>query len=181
MSTQRVLILNQDYSALTICSAQRAFLLVYMQKAEMVANAKQFMLRTVSTTFPMPSVIRLNGYVRLPYRGVLLNRQNIFRRDNHKCQYCNSTQNLTIDHVMPRSRGGKASWDNLVTACRMCNSRKGDHTPEEAMMPLKQKPFKPSFLLFLRDFSGNIDEQWYPFLGKASKSNKYYTDQYSSF
>jgi hypothetical protein len=166
----RVLILNQDYSALTICSVQKAFLLVYLNKAELVTEAKDKFLRTINASYPMPSIVRLTCYVKLPYRGVLLNRQNIFRRDNFKCQYCGSSNNLTIDHVMPRSRGGGATWDNLVTACRHCNSRKGDLTPNEAHMPLKHKPFKPSFLMFLRDFSGSIDEQWYTYLGKSPKA-----------
>jgi 5-methylcytosine-specific restriction endonuclease McrA len=166
---ERVLILNQDYSALTVCSVQRAFLLVYLNKAEMIADAKDKFLRTVNNSFPMPSIIRLIDYVKLPYRGVLLNRQNIFRRDGMKCQYCGAVSDLTIDHVLPRSRKGASSWENLTTACRNCNARKGDSTPEEAAMVLKSKPFKPSFLLFLRDFSGNIDEQWYDYLGKASR------------
>lgn len=167
--SNRVLILNQDYTALTICSAQKAFLLVFMNKAELIAAAKDKFLRTVNTSYQMPSIIKLNGYVKLPYRGVLLNRQNIFKRDGHKCQYCGATNDLTLDHVLPRSRGGASSWDNLTTACRHCNSKKGDFTPIEAQMPLKEIPYKPSFLLFLRDFSDNIDEQWLPFLGKSKK------------
>jgi 5-methylcytosine-specific restriction endonuclease McrA len=167
----RVLILNQDYSALTVCSVQRAFLLVFLRKAELIADVKDQSLRTVSTSYPMPSIIKLNGYVRLPYRGVLLNRQNIFKRDGNKCQYCGATNHLTLDHVMPRSRGGASSWDNLITACRNCNSKKGDFTPEEAGMLLKQKPYKPSFLIFLRDLSGNVDEQWYPYLGKFKSTS----------
>ncbi len=176
---ERVLILNQDYSALTVCSVQRAFLLVYLQKAEMVADAKDKFLRSVNSSFPMPSIIRLIDYVKLPYRGVLLNRQNIFRRDGMKCQYCGSLSDLTIDHVLPRSRKGPSSWDNLTTACRNCNARKGDSTPDEAGMILRSKPFKPSFLLFLRDFSGNIDEQWYEYLGKASRQAAKLQDSYS--
>lgn len=176
---ERVLILNQDYSALTVCSVQRAFLLVYLKKAELVADAKGKALRSVNASFPMPSIIRLIDYVKLPYRGVLLNRQNIFRRDGHRCQYCGATTDLTIDHVIPRSRKGPATWDNLVTACRTCNARKGDSTPDEAGMPLKQKPFKPSFLLFLRDFSGNIDEQWYPYLGKVGKQAAKYSESFT--
>ena len=172
--------MNQDYSALTVCSVQRAFLLVFLKKAEMVADAKGQSLRTVSSSYPMPSIIRLIEYVKLPYRGVLLNRQNIFRRDGHKCQYCGATSDLTIDHVMPRSRGGAASWDNLITACRNCNARKGDSTPDEAGMPMKSKPFKPSFLLFLRDFSGNIDEQWLPYLGKASRQSSKLQDVFGN-
>jgi 5-methylcytosine-specific restriction endonuclease McrA len=167
---RKVLILNQDYSALTVCSVQKAFILVYLNKAELVSEAKEKLLRTVTSTFPMPSIIRLYKYVHLPYKGVMLNRQNIFKRDSHQCQYCGTHEDLTLDHVMPKSRGGKSSWDNLVTACRSCNSKKGDYTPDEAGMILKQKPFKPSFIMFLRDFSGQIDEDWVPYLGKKNKA-----------
>jgi 5-methylcytosine-specific restriction endonuclease McrA len=166
---RKVLVLNQDYRALTVCTVQRAFLLVYMEKAELVSNAKNNVLRTVSTTFPAPSIIRLQDYVNVPYKGVVLSRQNIFKRDRYLCQYCNSRNDLTLDHVMPRSRGGESSWYNLVTACKSCNSKKGDSTPEEAGMPLKHKPYKPSFFIFLRDFSGSIDDDWLTYLGKREK------------
>jgi 5-methylcytosine-specific restriction endonuclease McrA len=166
---KKVLILNQDYSALTVCSVQKAFILVYLNKAELVSEARNLLLRSVSSTFPMPSIIRLYKYVNLPYKGVMLSRQNIFKRDHHVCQYCGTSEDLTLDHVLPKSRGGKSSWDNLVTACKSCNSKKGDFTPEEAGMPLRMKPFKPSFIMFLRDFSGHIDEEWVPYLGKKSK------------
>ena len=164
---RKVLVLNQDYSAFTLCSVQKAFLLVYLGKAEMVAESHLQQMRSVSCTFPMPSVIRLNRYVSLPYRhGVMLSRQNVFKRDGHKCQYCGSTKDLTLDHVTPRSRGGKTSWENLLTACKPCNNRKGDYTPEEAGMPAKQRPFKPGFVMFLRDFSGQINDEWMDYLGR---------------
>ena len=99
----------------------------------------------------------------------MLSRQNIFRRDNSSCQYCGKTEDLTLDHVIPKSRGGRTSWDNLTTACKRCNSRKGDLTPEEAQMPLKIKPYKPSFVMFLRDFGGMIEDSWLPFLGKKKE------------
>lgn len=162
----KVLILNQDYSALTICSIQKAFILVYLNKAELVISSRNHLLRTVTTTYPMPSIIRLFKYVHLPYKGVMLSRQNIFKRDSNKCQYCLSPEDLTLDHVMPKSRGGRSTWDNLVTACKKCNSKKGDFTPKEAGMPLLQEPFKPSFIVFLRDFSGPIQEDWKPYLKK---------------
>ena len=117
----------------------------------------------------MPSIIRLYRYVNLPYKGVMLSRQNIFKRDGGKCQYCGVTTDLTLDHVIPRSKGGRSTWDNLVTACKSCNSKKGDYTPEEAGMPLARQPFKPSFIMFLRDFSGPIEENWKPYLGKKYK------------
>lgn len=167
---RKVLVLNQDYSALSICSVPKAFLLVYMDKAELVWEAKDAVLRTVSRAYPMPSIIRLNQYVSIPYRGsVMLSRQNVFKRDHYACQYCGSDKDLTIDHVVPRSRQGKSSWDNLVTACKQCNARKGDSTPEEAAMPLTQTPFKPSFVMFLRDFSGRVDESWLVYLGQRQR------------
>ncbi len=167
---RKVLVLNQDYSALSICSVPKAFLLVYLDKAELVAESEQYTLRTVSAEFPMPSVIRLHRYVNLPYKGVMLTRQNIFKRDGHRCLYCGTTEDLTLDHVLPKSRGGKTSWDNLATACKRCNSRKGDDTPDEANLKLRQKPFKPTFLVFLREFSGSIEESWMPFLSKKEKA-----------
>jgi 5-methylcytosine-specific restriction endonuclease McrA len=167
---RKVLVLNQDYSALTICSVPKAFLLVFLRKADLVAESATEQLRSVSQSFPMPSVIRLHRYVYLPYKGVMLSRQNVFRRDAGNCQYCGRTEDLTLDHVIPKSRGGKTSWDNLTTACRKCNSRKGDLTPEEAKMPLKVKPYKPSFVMFLRDFSGSIEASWIQFLGKKEKA-----------
>ena len=132
--SQKVLVLNQDYSALTICSMPKAFLLVYLNKAELVAESTTAKLHSISQTFPFPSVIRLNRYVYFPYKGVVLTRQNIFKRDANTCQYCGSKDHLTLDHVMPKSRQGRTSWDNLTTACKYCNSKKGDLTPEEAGM-----------------------------------------------
>jgi 5-methylcytosine-specific restriction endonuclease McrA len=168
---RKVLVLNQDYSAITVCTVPKAFLLVYLNKAEMVAEVESAALRTVSSRYPMPSIIRLHSYVHIPYRnGVVLNRQNLFKRDGNQCQYCGSSKDLTLDHVMPRSRAGKSSWDNLVTACKSCNSRKGDYTPEEANMPMRNRPFKPSFVMFLRDFSDKVSEDWMLYLGTRNSN-----------
>lgn len=164
----KTLVLNQDYRALTICAPTKAFLLVFMNKAEVVTDVKDGYFRTISSHFPIPSVIRLRHYVHLPYKGVILSRQNIFRRDAHKCQYCGANYDLTLDHVLPKSRKGGSTWDNLVTACKNCNAKKGDRTPEEAKMPLRQRPFKPSFLMFLRDFSGPLHDEWIEFLGRKN-------------
>ncbi len=161
---QNVLVLNQDYQALSLCSAERAFVLVYLRKAELVHASSKQALHSVKQSFLLPTIIRLFNYVRVPYKKVGLSRVNIFRRDEGSCQYCGSKQNLTLDHVIPRSRGGKESWENLTTACQACNTRKGDMTPEEAGMPLKRKPFRPSYIMYLRDFSGKVEEEWRPFL-----------------
>jgi 5-methylcytosine-specific restriction endonuclease McrA len=167
--SNKVLILNQDFSALGICSVSKAFLLVYLNKAELVAESSSHFLRTVSMSFPMPTVIRLNRYIHLPYKGVMMTRQNIFKRDGHSCVYCGRHEELTLDHVMPKSRRGRTSWDNLVTACKRCNAKKGDFTPEEAQMAMRHKPFKPTFLMFLRDYSGATEESWMPFLTRKEK------------
>ncbi len=163
----RVLVLNQDFSPLMVCSVERAFILVYLNKSEMVRSANGYKLRSVSQSYPMPSVIRLNRYVNAPYKGVNLTRQNIFKRDNFECQYCGTKRDLTLDHVIPSSRGGGHSWTNLVTACKRCNAKKGDFTPEEAQMPLHRKPYKPSYALFLKDTGANHGE-WDEFLESRS-------------
>lgn len=164
LESKKVLVLNQDYRALTTCNAEKAFILVFLNKAELIAEDASKAINTITKNFPMPSIIRLFQYVNLPYRGVILSRQNVFKRDSGRCQYCGSTRDLTLDHVLPRSKGGKTSWDNLITACKSCNSRKGDRTPQEAQMPLRYAPYKPTFLMFLRDFSGKVDTNWEPYL-----------------
>jgi 5-methylcytosine-specific restriction endonuclease McrA len=161
-----VLLLNQDYSPLSICSMEKAFILVFLNKAELLTAVDGDCIPTVNRQFPMPSVVRLNRYINLPYRGVVLTRHNIFKRDSFSCQYCGSPKDLTLDHVVPRSKGGKTSWTNLVTACQACNAKKGDAKPEEVGLALQYKPFKPSYVMFLRNFSGTIRDEWKPFLGQ---------------
>ncbi len=167
---RRVLVLNQDLSPLTICSVERAFVLVFLDKAEMVSSANGHQLRTVSLTYPLPAVIKINRYINLPYRQVVLTRQNIFKRDRFACQYCGTGHELTLDHVIPRSRMGKSSWSNLVTACKNCNSRKGDFLPEEVGFSLRTRPYKPSYILFLRNFSGFVIDEWEPYLNGYGNS-----------
>jgi len=112
----------------------------------------------------MPSVIRLNRYVNAPYKGVTLTRQNIFKRDNFECQYCGTRKELTLDHVTPSSKGGQHTWANLVTACKRCNAKKGDYTPDEAGMTLRKRPLKPTYALFLKELSGHHGNEWDEFL-----------------
>jgi len=165
----RVLVLNQDYSPLAVCTVQRAFLLVYMNKAELIKDIASKSIRTITKTFPMPAVVKLNRYIHIPYKSVVLSRNNIFRRDGFKCQYCGSKEHLTLDHVVPRSKGGGTNWRNLITACKFCNAKKGDNTPAEIGMPLENEPYKPSYIIFLRDFSGYTKEEWKPFLIHKNK------------
>ncbi len=160
----KVLVLNQDYQAVTVCSAERAFVLVLLNKAELINARAAKAMRSVSKEFRYPSIIRLNRFVNLPFKKVALSRVNIYKRDGHACVYCNAKDQLTLDHVLPRSRGGRDSWDNLVTACQRCNTEKGDRTPEEADLQLRQKPFRPSFIMYLRDFHGKVQDEWRPYL-----------------
>jgi 5-methylcytosine-specific restriction endonuclease McrA len=153
---------------MSVCTAQRAFLLIYLNKAEMLNSASDQFLRTVSISYPMPSVIRIHNYITVPYRGVVMTRHNIFKRDNHECQYCGLGKDLTLDHVIPRSKGGRSTWKNLVTACKTCNASKGDYSPEEAGMQLANQPYKPSYVMFIRESSGFVQDEWRPYLEQIS-------------
>lgn len=162
--TGHVLVLNQDYRAIGVCNVQRAITLVLLSKADLISENDTRKVRTSRQVFPWPSVIRLKRYVHIPYRHVILSRRNILRRDGSKCQYCGSAHAVTIDHILPRSRGGKDTWENLVAACISCNNRKGNRTPEEANMVLHQKPYRPSHVMFIRDYVGYVEDTWKPYL-----------------
>jgi 5-methylcytosine-specific restriction endonuclease McrA len=159
-----VLVLNQDFSALTVCSVERAVVLIHLRKAELVHAHPDRFVRSPSIRFPWPSIVRLRGYVRVPYKRIMLTRKNILRRDRFRCQYCSSRDDLTVDHILPKSRGGRDTWENLVAACNRCNNRKGNRTPDEADMRLQSKPFRPSYVMFIRDLMGTVDDTWKPYL-----------------
>ncbi len=164
----KVLVLNGDYTALALTSVQKAFVLLYLEKADLIAPSSHGTLRTVNREYARPSVIRLHRYVRVPYKGITLSRHNLMRRDNFECQYCGSTRNLTLDHMMPRSRGGDSGWTNLLTACSRCNHKKGDRTPEEAGMIPRQRPRRPTLASFLRSSAGHLDEAWHTYLAERA-------------
>lgn len=163
MST-KVLVLNQDFRAIALCSMERAFILVFLRKAELVNGVTGESLRTTKMSYPKPSVIRLSRYINVPYKNVELTRHNVFKRDGNSCAYCGSKHHLTLDHVLPKSRGGKSTWSNLVAACTKCNSKKGYQTPEEAEMPLLVVPHKPTFVNFLRKTFRSSKEDWMQYL-----------------
>jgi 5-methylcytosine-specific restriction endonuclease McrA len=138
-----VLVLNANYEPLNICTTRRAVGLMMTGKAEMLVDGRG-LIQTPSTTFPRPSIVRLSYMVHHPRQRVKLTKREIFRRDNFTCQYCGKrSANMTIDHVVPRHRGGEHTWENLVTACPACNRRKGGRTPQEADMPLRHQPREP--------------------------------------
>ncbi|MSQ27811.1 MAG: HNH endonuclease [Dehalococcoidia bacterium] len=140
-----VLVLNQNYEPLNVCNARRAFVLVDRGKAEVLEHKDDSFIITPTRPFCVPSVIRLVYLIRRPRPQRKLTRRELFQRDNYTCQYCGKlTRDLTIDHVVPRFRGGPHTWDNLVSACKACNHRKAARTPEEARMKLKAPPTMPS-------------------------------------
>jgi 5-methylcytosine-specific restriction endonuclease McrA len=156
----KVLVLNASYEPLNITSWRRAVVLLIKGKAEQLEHNVQY----VYSGFPLPSVIRLRHYVRVPYKEIPLTRRNILERDRHTCQYCNyKGEQLTLDHVIPRSRGGGDTWENLVTACVRCNVKKGNRTPKEANMHLRTQPRKPySSLHFeiVKHTRDNLNQEW---------------------
>jgi 5-methylcytosine-specific restriction endonuclease McrA len=148
----RVLVLNATYEPLSIVSVQRAVVLLLKEKAELIEAATE-RLHAARSSIPVPLVIRLVYYVRIPHPVVLApTRKSVALRDNYTCQYCGATPGrafLTLDHVIPRSRGGQTTWENVITACRACNMRKGDRTPDEAGLVLRKRPGRPHYLAFL--------------------------------
>ena len=162
----RTLVLNAGYEPLAVVSFKRALVLVMNEKAVVVAVDEDHPVCGISGSYDRPSVILLSRYVRLPRgRSVPVSRRGVLRRDNHRCGYCGKSAS-TIDHVQPRSRGGADSWENLVTACRVCNLRKGWKTPEGAMMRLLRVPAPPRWSSTMQTPLGTPSQfdEWAPFL-----------------
>ena len=159
-----VLVLNQNYEPLNVCSVRRALVLIFRGKAQHVETSGQ-VIRSVRQEFPVPSVVRLDRYVHAPRRRVVLSKRNILKRDNYECQYCGRRDlKLTIDHVVPRRLQGPDTWENLVAACMVCNAKKGDRRPEQAGLALLRKPKRPNNVTFIRNFVGVSDHRWKPYL-----------------
>jgi 5-methylcytosine-specific restriction endonuclease McrA len=156
----RVLVLNSDYTPLNVTTIRRGFILVIKGKAEVLREDTQKIVTTVGE-FVRPLVIRLLNYVRFSSSPLKLNRKRLYRRDDGQCVYCGNKKGLTIDHVLPKSRGGKNTWTNLVTCCSPCNIKKGNRTPEEAGMKLRKKPYEPSIFSFV--LSSDVEELWEDF------------------
>ena len=160
-----VLVLNASYEPVSIVSARRAFGLV-MKGAALVEEASASMIRTARIDIPVPSVVRLLVYRRMPRQDRAVSRRSIMLRDRHACQYCHLVlppKSLTLDHVVPRSRGGESTWENLVACCPRCNNRKADRTPAEAGMPLRRKPARIGIHIKYRLMIGN-ESGWEKYL-----------------
>ena len=158
-----VLVLNASYEPLNVVTERRAIVLLIKDKAQLV-EAREGRVRAESFSIPRPTVIRLVAYVRIPYRFQLpVSRRGVLARDGYACQYCGACparSELTIDHVVPRSHGGRRTWKNLVTACIRCNHRKGGRTPAQAGMKLRATPSAPRYVAVAFISISERDERW---------------------
>jgi 5-methylcytosine-specific restriction endonuclease McrA len=165
----RALVLNATYEPLCVVPVRRAVILVLKEKAEVV-HEKGDVLRSERMCLPVPSVIRLIHFVRVPYRArAPLSRRSIFVRDNHRCQYCGHPAE-NIDHVVPRSRGGEHVWENVVASCRRCNAQKEDRLLSETHLALRRAPFAPKETIWVVVAIGTVDPAWEPYLGAAAEA-----------
>jgi 5-methylcytosine-specific restriction endonuclease McrA len=164
-----VLVLNASYEPLNVTTVRRAHVLVFKGKAEVIEELDR-PLRSATGRFSWPHVIRLVQYVRVP-RAVQrkISRRALFARDGWRCVYCGTANNrLTLDHVVPRSRGGDSVWENVVTSCAPCNHKKGNRLPHEVHMELRIRPTPPNPALFIQLSAPKIPERWLQYLPSVS-------------
>ena len=165
---EQVLLLNITYEPLKIINWRKAVTMLCLGKVEVIEEYDHE-IRSVSFSVKLPSVVRLLKLIKRPKNPIKFSRQNIYARDRFKCQYCGrrfSSEELTYDHVFPKSRGGRTEWENIVTCCVECNRIKGGRTPEEAAMMLIRKPSRPSWIPALRITIGfqRVPESWRDYL-----------------
>jgi len=164
-----VLVLNATYEPINVCTVRRATVLLLKDKAEVVEVGTRD-LHWATGSLPRPVVIRLVTYVRIPRdtHKRKITRRAVFARDGWTCQYCGSRTNLTVDHVIPRSKGGSSEWDNIVASCAPCNRRKGDHLPHKVGMHPRQVPRVPHPQVFIHVASPTIPHAWRQWLPEAA-------------
>jgi 5-methylcytosine-specific restriction endonuclease McrA len=162
----RVLVLNASYEPINVCTVRRATVLILKERAEVLEQA-DWHLHAESFTMPRPVVIRLITYVRIPRdaHSRKITRRAVFARDGWSCQYCGTSHgNLTVDHVIPRSKGGNSSWENIVTCCAPCNRRKGDRLPKQANMHPRNQPKPPPATIFVHVATPRVPAAWQQYL-----------------
>jgi len=161
------LVLNATYEPLAVVASRRAAVLVLADKAD-ILDVSGEVLHSERTALPLPSVIRLRYFVKVPFhRNIALSRRGVFARDAHRCQYCGDRAE-TLDHVLPRSRGGAHTWENVVAACRACNVRKADHLLSETRMLLRVDPGAPRQLSWVMVAVGQVPTAWEPYLPRVA-------------
>lgn len=183
MINEQVLVLNRNYQPVNVTNVRRAFTMLYMDLAKALDGEFRVFdfgewarlepghdaIKSVSRAFRAPRVILLQNYDRMPIGQVRFSRTNVFARDNYTCQYCSKqprTSELNLDHVIPRSRGGATTWENVVCSCVPCNLKKGRRTPDEANMKLLRQPSRPRWSALVRHPLGTAKHSdWQPYLG----------------
>src|SRR5438132_2941111 len=165
----RVLVLNATYEPINVCTVRRAVVLLLKEKAEVLERGRHE-LRSESATIARPVVIRLISYVKVPRDAHRrkITRRAVFARDSWTCQYCGSRTNLTVDHVIPRSKGGSSSWENIVASFGPSNRRKGHRLPRQAGMHPRRAPRTPRAEIFIRVASPSIPAAWLQYLPQAA-------------
>ncbi len=169
----QTLLLSQGYEPVKVISWRRAFTLLTLGKVE-VLEEYDANVRTTTVVFKVPAVVRLLRAFRRPQKPVKFSRVNIYARDKYRCQYCGAKapiSDLSYDHVLPRAQGGKTTWTNIVTCCYRCNRRKGNRTPQQAGMRLRQKPLQPSWVpaVTIRISNRSIPDAWRDYLWWTSE------------
>jgi len=168
-----VLVLNATYEPINVCTVRRAVVLLLKEKAEVIEQSER-QLHSANASITRPAVIRLVTYVKVPRdtHKRKITRRAVFARDDWTCQYCGSRAQLTVDHVIPRSKGGGSSWDNIVAACAPCNRRKGDALPRQAGMTLTRAPRVPNPDVFIQVASPTIPATWRPYMAPAGEPRR---------
>lgn len=170
---QQCLVLNANFMPLVTCSVRRAIILSYQGKAKVIEYDEQHEICSPSISMQIPLVITLLSHIHLPTKRIQLNKKNILVRDNYTCQYCGKKgKNLTVDHILPKSRDGKDTWENQIASCQPCNNSKGDRTPEEAHMSFisNKKPAEPSLFMMIQIRLNNMknSDKWQRYMFMSS-------------
>lgn len=176
----RALVLNASYQPLCVVSMHRAIVLVLKSKAVIEQVAEEGSMHSERMSVPIPSVVRLNYFVKVPYRArAALSRRAVFVRDQYECQYCGSAAE-NVDHIRPKSRGGTHTWDNVVASCRPCNSKKENHLLADSGMTLRRPPHIPKDSLFLMAAVGKTYPAWEPYFSRVSPAGQGEDSQYAA-
>ena len=160
---KKVLLLNNSYEPIQIIGGKKAIIMLLLEKVDLIEKTNSFIC-SEKLKLSFPSVIKLKKYVSFNSLDVVLNRKNLLLRDHSSCQYCGSKSNLTIDHIIPKQKGGKDSWENLIIACSPCNSRKGNRSLIEAKMKLMKVPKKPNRFMYFNQYINQKNEGWKEYL-----------------
>ena len=162
--SKKVLLLNSSYEPMTIVNGKKAILMILSKKVDSIEKTEHF-INSPRLRFILPSVIKLKSYIYIKTKKIPLTRKNIIQRDNCICQYCGKYfKDITIDHIVPKVKKGKDSWENLVSACVNCNLKKGNKLISQTNMKLLRKPCKPSYIYQLQKYVNNTNKSWKPYL-----------------